>query len=454
MVAIFTPQPELQKFAYDLSKNQILPVAQFKGVTEYEGRVHVRRAANGDVSFELLDDTWAGAGIAENDLFTVEGGGIAVQGTWFLRTVIAGEQRNVDPVGPSPEILNTLTWAVSSDPISPNFVRGVRDQIVDVRISDFVTLNTNNHRARGTLGASLQGASDNLRQLTFAGAVAGSWIIGAPVVGGTSGAVGTVVDLSPGISQGGVGHYVLVDMGVDYAGVEWTLGEAVTSTTGGASGTLRADALGARSVSPLTRTRSDNPAIVSGLGTKLFATSGGLDFVFSGAGIKFPNAQVPLANGIYIGDAVEFDDAPIANQVFLVVDIVPGPGDPASFRNTIITDPPHGQADGPTSQAPITILYDPNKQETLLATAVEYDATSPGIVLITPADGRTWTGIGLALGDNWRTKNSGNGNDFDLRLANLFTTNNPNDRAFLPGDSHIPFAGPYPDTFDVYKLAK
>ena len=251
MVAIFTPQPELQKFAYDLSKNQVLPNAQFKGATQYEGRVRVRRAANADVSFELLDDTWAGAGIAENDIFVAEDGGIAVQGAWFLRTVIAGEERNVDPVAPSAEILHTFLHAVSSDPICPNFVRGVLDQIVNVRLSEFVALNSNNHRNRGTLGESAQGASDSLRQLTFAGTVSGDWRVGSVATGGTSGAVGVVVGLSPGISQGLVGNYVIVDMGVDYAGVEWTLGEAVTTPE--ASGTLDAGALGARSISPLFR---------------------------------------------------------------------------------------------------------------------------------------------------------------------------------------------------------
>ena len=255
MVAIFTPQPELQKFAFDLSKNQILPVAQFKGATQYEGRVRVRRAANADVSFELLDDTWAGAGIAENDIFVAEGGGIAVQGAWFLRTVIAGEERNVDPVGPSPEILNTFVHAVSSDPISPNFVRGVLDQIVDVRLSEFVALNSNNHRARGTLGNSILNSSDNLRQLTFDGVVSGTWELGDAVTGGTSGAVGTVVGLSPAITQGGAGHWVIVDMGVDYAGAEWTLGEVATSG-GAATGTVGASALGARSISPLTKSGS------------------------------------------------------------------------------------------------------------------------------------------------------------------------------------------------------
>jgi hypothetical protein len=63
--------------------------------------------------------------------------------------------------------------------------------------------------------------------------------------------VGVVVELSPGISQGGVGHYVIVDMGVDYAGAEWDLGEAVSTPEG--SGTLDAGALGARSISPLFR---------------------------------------------------------------------------------------------------------------------------------------------------------------------------------------------------------
>ncbi len=250
MVATFNPQTELQSFAHLISKNQILPAAQFKGATKYEGRVRVRRADNADVSFELLDDTWAGAGIAENDIFFAEFGGIAVQGAWFLRTVIGGEQRNVDPVGPSPEILNTLIQAVSSDPIYPNRVRGVRDQIVDLRLSDFVTLNNINHRSRGTLGETW--GSDNLRQLTFAGAVSGLWRVGAGAVGATSGAVGTVVGLSPAITQGGEGHFVIVDVGVDYAGAEFTLGEVVDST-GGAAGTLRADALGARSISPLLR---------------------------------------------------------------------------------------------------------------------------------------------------------------------------------------------------------
>lgn len=251
MVATFTPQTELQSFAHLISKNQILPAAQFKGATEYEGRVHVRRADNADVSFELLDDTWAGAGIAENDIFVAEGGGIAVQGAWFLRSVVAGEQRNVDPVAPSPEILHTLIQAVSSDPICPNFVRGVRDQIVDVRLSEFVALNSNNHRNRGTLGESLQGASDSLRQLTFDGAFTGEVALNLPVTGGTSGAVGTIVGCSPGITFGGVGHWIIVDMGVDYAGAEYTLGEAITSL--GFSAVLRSDALGARSISPLTR---------------------------------------------------------------------------------------------------------------------------------------------------------------------------------------------------------
>jgi len=458
MVAIFTPRKELQQVRYEDSQSDRLPAAQFKGAVLYEGDLRVRiDPATRAITMEPATP-WGDMEITENSFFAVEplAGpiGAAIAGLWQLRTVVAGEERNVDPLDSPRELLHTNENAQSSDPIVPNRLRGVRDQTVAVRLSDSIQLNTNNHRARGTLGIQIAGASDSLRQLTFAGTVSGTWILGAPVVGGTSGAVGVVVALSPGISQGGSGNWVIVDMGVDYAGAEWATPEVVTSTTGSASGTLRADALGARSISPLTRTRSDNPATISGLGTKLFATSGALDFVFNGTGIKFPNPFVTLQNGIYIGDSVMFDDPPIADQIFLVVDTVPGPGDPSNFRNVIITDPPHGQADGPTSQAPITILYDPSKQETLLATAVEFDATSPGIVEITAADGRTWTGIGLALGDNWRTKNSANGNNFDLRLANLFTQTNPNDRAFLPGDSHLPFAGPYPETFDVYKLAK
>ncbi len=244
MVAVFTPQTELQQARYAASKNFLLPANHFKGATKYAGRLHVRRAANGDVTFEPLDDTWAGAGILENDLIAVVEPGLRVNGCWTLRTVVAGEERNVDPVDPPPEIVNTLVEAVSSDPISPNFTRGVRDQIIDVEISETIQLDTNNHRARGTLGFSA--FSDNLRQLTFAGVLTGSPRLGDTITGGTSGAVGTVVGMSPGITQGGAGHWIIVDMGVDYAGTEYVGAEDV------GLGTLESDPLGARSLSPLS----------------------------------------------------------------------------------------------------------------------------------------------------------------------------------------------------------
>lgn len=261
MAASFTPQPELQQFAYNLSKNALLPAAQFKGAIHYEGRLQVRiDATTRAISMEPLDDTWAGTTIAENDIFAVEGGGRAVHGCWQLRAVVAGEERNVDPIDPSPEILASLPWAVSSDPIYPNRLRGVLDQVVDVRLSDTIFFGSNNHRGRGTLGDTP--FSDSLRQLTFAGPVTGTPALGVVVTGGTSGGTGTVVGLSPGITQGGVGHWIIVDVGVDYAGAEFEAGEAIT---GDMAGTLAAAPLGARSISPLSPIGSERrsaPALI------------------------------------------------------------------------------------------------------------------------------------------------------------------------------------------------
>lgn len=248
MVATFTPQQELQSFVYNLSKNAILPAAQFGGAIKYAGRLQVRiDATTRAISMEPLDDTWANIGIAEDDIFAIEGGGRSVHGCWFLRTVVAGEERNVDPVDPSPEILNSLPWAAASDPIYPNRMRGVRDQVVDVQLSDIVFLNTNNHRHRGTLGFSP--FSDSLRQLTFDGAITGAPALGGTVTGGTSTATAPIVGLSPGITNLGVGHWIIVDMGVDYAGPEFESGEAIT---GDVAGSLLASPLGARSISPLS----------------------------------------------------------------------------------------------------------------------------------------------------------------------------------------------------------
>lgn len=469
MVAIFTARKELQQLAAEKAAGpnafpdqHLYPAAQFKGAAKYVGRMRVTMPApGGPITFELLDGTYAAAGIVATDEIFVETDSQWIGGAWTVGVVTDPSALAV-PLDPPAQIeivqVDPENTSGSHATVAPNRVRGAIDVTVDVRISDAITLTTNNLRTRGTLGFSR--SSDNMRQLTFQGVVTGDWIIGDTVTGGTSGATGTIVGLGPGINQGlgpdAFGFFLMVDMGVDYAGAEFddATPDVITATTTGASGTLKSGDLGERSTGILFRPQhGSNPAYTSGLGTKLFATSGFLEF-YDGNKIEFPNAFVDQANGIYPGDSVLFDDPPIAGQVFSVVGLANGPSGVPGGRNSIVVDPPHGVSGG-HSQSPVTILYaGPAKvQETLLALAVDYDGTSPGTLNIEATDGRTWSGIGVQLGDIIRTKNSANGNNFDLRAANFLTATNPNDRLFLPGDSHLPFVGPYPETVDVYKLS-
>lgn len=480
MVATFTPQQTLPQLAQKRAAQDPAgpsaivpdprhwyPSAQFKGPVLYEGPVRATMPAiGGPYTFELLEGTYAGAGIVATDIIFLETGDLSIVGAWQVASV-SDPSAELTPVDPSPDLPcfmfdGSQLSSNSYNLIVPNRARGRRDSIVNVRISAAIQHEVVNLRARGSLGFTR--STDNLRQLVFDGVVTGTWVIGDTVTGDSSGAVGTIVGLGQAINAGlgpdASGYWITVDMGLRLPSeaplVEFddATPESVTTGSTGATATLKDDPFGQRSTGVLFRPSGGISPYTAGLGTKLFATSGGLDFVFGGIGIKFPNAIVPQSNGIYVGDVLLFDDAPIAGRVFGVVDLVPGPGDPSNFRNVVITDPPHGQADGPTAQSPITIFYNPNRPETLLATGVEYDASAPPQLLITIADGRGWTEIGLKEGDNFRTKNSGNGNNFDLRAAQILTQNNPDDRLHVPGDSFTPFSGPYPDTFDVYKLEK
>lgn len=273
MVATFTPQKELQERAFiraagpqTFPDQRLYPAAQFRGAVLYEGRIRVTTTA-GVISFELLDGTYAGAGISPTDEIFVETESGNIVGAWTVGTV-ADPSAEVTPLDPPEAVevvqLDGTQVAVDSyDTQRPNLVRGAVDQTVDAVVSGAIELPNVNLRSRGTSGQWLQGASDNIRQLTFDGPITGGWDIGSAAIGATSGAVGTVVGLSPGISQGGSGHWLLVDMGVDYAGFEYTLGEVVDgSGANPGQGTLRADALGARSFSPLDRERNA-PEIVA-----------------------------------------------------------------------------------------------------------------------------------------------------------------------------------------------
>lgn len=254
MVAIFTPRKELAQLAAEKAAGpltfpdqHLYPDAQFKGATLYEGRVRVTMAGPGQqVSFELLDGTYAGAGIVASDEIFVEADSAWIAGSWTVGTV-SDPSAEVDPLDPPEEIEIVTAGAGSYATVAPNRVRGAIDITVEARISAAIPLTTDNLRARGTLGFSA--FSDNLRQLTFDGAVSGAPALGGTVTGGTSTATGTIVGLSPGITAGGAGHWIVVDMGLDYAGPEFQGGEAIT---GDVAGTLAADPLGARSFSPLS----------------------------------------------------------------------------------------------------------------------------------------------------------------------------------------------------------
>lgn len=254
MVAVFTPRQSLSQLAYIAGQNAQLPDAQFKGPVLYEDELILRGPPSAGFSMEPVADTWAGIGIAEDDVFWLETASTRLAGVWQLRTVISGEQRNVDPIAPGAEVVADLSGSFSSDPVVPNRYRGVREQTITARLSAFVQLATINHRARGTLGEQIQGASDNLRQLNIFFSVTGTWALGDTITGGSSGAVGTLVAVSPKFSQGGnFGRWLIVDMGVDYAGAEFVAGEGVTATSGGSSFTVPIPRIGVRSISPLFR---------------------------------------------------------------------------------------------------------------------------------------------------------------------------------------------------------
>jgi hypothetical protein len=254
MVAIFTARKELQQLAAEKAagpnafpEQNLYPAAQFKVAPKYVGRARITMPApGGPFTMELLDGLYADGPIIAADEIFIETPSQWISGAWTVG-VVTDPSALISPLDPAAAIeivqVDPENTSGSHATVAPNRVRGGVDVTVDVRISDAITLVSNNLRARGTLGFSR--SSDSLRQLTFAGTVSGDWRLGSVATGGTSGAVGVVVALSPGISQGLVGNYVIVDMGVDYAGAEWSVAEAVTTPE--ASGTLDAGALFARS---------------------------------------------------------------------------------------------------------------------------------------------------------------------------------------------------------------
>ena len=271
MVAIFTARKELQQLAFEKSAGpdafpdqHLFPAAQFQVAPSYVGRMKVTSPApGGPYTFELLDGTYAGAGIIAADEIFVETPSQWIGGAWTVG-VVTDPSALMTPLDPPAQIeivqVDPENTSGSHATVAPNRVRGGIDVTVDVRISDAITLTNNNLRSRGTLGFQIQGASDNLRQLTFQGAVAGTWDLGATATGGTSGAVGTIVGLGPAINQGlgpdAFGFFIVVDMGVDYAGAEFdtTTPEVVTSTGGDpGSGTLKSAPWAARSTGVLFR---------------------------------------------------------------------------------------------------------------------------------------------------------------------------------------------------------
>ena len=271
MVAVFTPRKELQQLSAEQAAGpdafpdqHLYPAAQFQGAASYVGRMKVTMPApGGPYTFELLDGTYAGAGIIAADEIFVEADSLWISGAWTVG-VVTDPSALMTPLDPPAQIeivqVDPENTSGSHATVAPNRARGGIDVTVDVRISDAITLTTNNLRSRGTLGFQVQGASDNLRQLTFQGPVTGTWELGETATGGTSGAVGTIVGLGPAINQGlgpdAFGFFIVVDVGVDYAGAEFDVAtpEVVTSTGGDpGSGTLKSAPFAARSTGVLFR---------------------------------------------------------------------------------------------------------------------------------------------------------------------------------------------------------
>lgn len=466
MVAIFTARKPLEQIAFEKSAGievfpdqHLYPDAQFKGPVLYSGRVRVTMPApGGQVSFELLDGLYADGPIIAADEIFIETADLAIAGAWTVGTV-TDPSADVDPLDPPAQIeivqIDPENTSGSHATVAPNRTRGRIDTTVDARISAAVTLLNANLRARGTLGFSNH--TDNLRQLTFQGTVSGSWIIGSTVTGGTSGATGKVVGLGPAINQGlgpdSFGFFVVVDMGLDYAGPEWdVVTPDVVTSSNGAVGTLKSAPFAGRSTGVLFRPQG-NPAYISGAGITLFQTSGSLDFISPDL-VRFPNPFVDFQNGIFIGDSVQFDDAPVAGQVFKVIDTLSTTPAQPTWRDTIRVTPSHGQAATGSFQSPIDVFYDPDLTLELLATQVELDTSSPSLALITIADGRTWSGIGVNQGDDLRTLNSGNpANDVDFRVSQFQDINRPDDRGVLPGNLSTVFVAGT-DSMDIYRIKK
>jgi len=456
MVAVFTARKPLEQIAFEKSAGldafpdqHLYPDAQFKGPILYEGRVRVTMPApGGQVAFELLDGLYADGPIIATDEIFIETDDLAIAGAWTVGTV-TDPSADVDPLDPPASIeivqVDPENTSGSHATIAPNRTRGRIDTTVDARISAAVTLLNANLRARGTLGFSR--SSDNLRQLTFQGVVAGTWGLGATVTGATSGAVGKIVGLGPGINQGlgpdSFGFFVVVDMGIDYAGAEWdtTTPEVVNSSTGGASGSLKSGSFAGRSTGVLFRPSSSNPAFASGRGTKMHATSGTVEIVFPDK-IIFPSLLI--GHGVFLGDILDIQDPPIEG-IFTVVETI--------GLQTVRVDPPHNAADDPSEFiSPIDVLYNPDVNPTpLLVSGLSVDMLSAGVVDID--DGRSWPEIGVLPGDDIRVVSVSGTNDGDIRFGTI-TTNGPVafNRGVLPGDLNT--FGTGTDTFDVFLLRK
>jgi len=462
MVAIFTARKPLEQLAFEQSAGpdafpdqHLYPDAQFKGPVLYSGRVRVTMPApGGQVSFELLDGLYADGPIIAADEIFIETADLAIAGAWTVGTV-TDPSADVDPLDPPAQIeivqVDPENTSGSHATVAPNRTRGRIDTTVDARISAAVTLLNANLRARGTLGFSR--SSDNLRQLTFQGVVAGTWGLGATVTGGTSGAVGKIVGLGPAINQGlgpdSFGFFITVDMGIDYAGAEWdvTTPDVVTSSSGGASGTLKSAPFAGRSTGVLFRPSSNNPAFASGRGTKMHATGGTMEIIFPDK-IKFPAALPQNNNGIWIGDVLDIQDAPILG-IFTVVGI----SGTDVANDTIRVDPPHNAADDPSEFiSPIDVLYNPDVNPTpLLVSGLALDLLSAGAITIT--DGRSWADVGIQPGDDIRLVSVSGSNDGDIRFGRIDTNGSPPfNRGFLPGDLNT--FGTGTDTVDIFLLRK
>ncbi len=461
MVAIFTARKPIEQIAFEKSAGiepfpdqHLYPDAQFKGAVLYSGRVQVTMPApGGQVAFELLDGTYADAGIVATDEIFIETGDLAIAGAWTVGTV-TDPSADVDPLDPPATIeivqIDPENTSGSHATVAPNRTRGRIDTIVDARISAAVTLLNANLRARGTLGFSR--SSDNLRQLTFQGVVAGTWGLGATVTGGTSGAVGKIVGLGPAINQGlgpdSFGFFITVDMGIDYAGAEWDVStpDVVTSSSGAASGTLKGAPFAGRSTGVLFRPSSNNPAFASGRGSILYATSGGMELI-GGDEIQFPAGIPSNNNGVFLGDIMDIDEVSISG-IFTIV----GFRTITNLNDTVRVDPPHGEPDGAAFISPLNVLYNPDVNPTpLLVSGLEVSMVSIGVVDIT--DGRSWPDVGVLPGDDIRVVSLSGTNDGDIRFGTMaLTFSPPFARGFLPGDLNSFGSGT--DTFDVFLLRK